>query len=153
MTQQDVIKKFMEALSNHNFNSATNDGSSYTPSKAMLNAAIRACSQYNGIDDAITKFLTTIKNATTRDEVYTACGIDTTNADTGGITGLDAGSSTEQKTADTTVLEIGNLYQSVLDHSQIIYTGDNGWLARQGKFSSRLNLFLWRRFNQRRRRR
>lgn len=129
MTQLDVVKKFMATLSNHNFNAATNDGSNYTPAKAMLDQAIRACSQYDGIDDAIQKFLAAIKGADTRDAVYTVCGIDTTNADTGGITGSDAGGSIA-KTADTTVLEIGNLYQSVLDHSQIIFTGDNGWLVK-----------------------
>ena len=130
MTQLEVIKQFMKTLSDHNFTAATNDGSKYSPAKAMLDEAIRACSHYDGIDDAIQKFLTAIKNSSTRNEAFTVCGIDTTNADTGGITGFDEGSSAEQKTSDTTVLEVGNFYSATDGARQIIYTGDNGWLVQ-----------------------
>ena len=130
MTQLEVIKKFMASLTEHGYTSSTNDGSENPPSKAMLDLAIRACSSYDGIDDAISKFLAAAKSAKTNDEFYAACGINTKNADTGGITGLDAGGTTE-KTADTTVLEIGNLYQATDNAaSQVIYTGDNGWLVK-----------------------
>ena len=95
----------------------------------MLDEAIRACSHYDGIDDAIQKFLTAIKNSSTRNEAFTVCGIDTTNADTGGITGFDAGSSSTQKDASAIVPEVGSLEN---------FTGNeftaNGLTIRLAKF-------------------
>ena len=75
-----------------------------------LDAAIRACSNYQStqelIDDFVAKCNTMRgKNAQTINNFLKhTCGIDLYNNDTGAITGLDAGGSTE-KTAETVVPE------------------------------------------------
>ena len=58
MTAQEVIKNFMATLDNHGYNN--NNGDVATK---MLDAAIKACSKFEGIDDAISQFLTDQKKA------------------------------------------------------------------------------------------
>ena len=140
MAQLDVIKKFMSTLNVHTFNSSTNDGTNYSPSKAMLDEAIKASTHYNGIDDAISSFLSDMQNSTSLDEAFGKCGIDTTNSDTGAITGYDVNPKNPVKTQDTIVLEIGNLYRAAMySDRQIINTGDNGWLVEATSFNDTIN--------------
>ena len=121
-TAQDVIKKFMASL-----DKTTKSGT------AALDEAIKACSnsKFTTIQSVIDKMVSdckTTNNATNFLKNY--CGIDLTNADTGAITGLDAGGSTA-KTAESIVPESGNL---------INFTGNsfttNGITFKLAKFDS-----------------
>ncbi len=118
MTQLEVIWKFMEALNN----------TTKTDSTEMLDEAIQACSDYDGIEDARQQFLAAAKAASDSTTFLTQCGINVSNTDTGGITGADTGGSVT-KTSDTTVWEIANTYtaNSSATAAQNIFTGTNGW--------------------------
>ena len=118
MTQLEVIWKFMASLSDANS----------SDNKTMLDAAVRACSNYDGIEDALAEFLAAAKSAKDSTTFLAECGINVSNSDTGGITGSDAGGSVT-KTADTTVWEIANTYTANANATaaQKIFTGDNGW--------------------------
>ena len=97
-TQQGVIKKFMAAL-----DTTTLSGT------AALDAAVRACSNFNSISDVISQMVSdcSVANSATN-FLKNYCGIDLDNSDTGAITGSDAGGSTV-KTAESIVPEIGSL--------------------------------------------
>ena len=102
MTQLEVIKKFVGALNKHDYTS--DGGEDVTMSKNILDQAIRACSNYDGVDDAISKFLADAKAAPDSDTfLMDVCGINVHNQDTGGITGFDTGISKVERTSDTTV--------------------------------------------------
>ena len=97
-TQQEVIKKFMASLDKTNLSGT-----------AALNAAVKACSNFNTAQEAIDQMVSDCQNtnnATTFLQDY--CGIDLTNDDTGAITGSDAGGTTV-KTAESVVPEVGSL--------------------------------------------
>ena len=144
MTQQEVIKAFMAKLNTHGF-----DNSDGNVSTKMLDAAIRACSRFNGIQDAINNFMAAQSNSTSpADFLRDYCGIvlpyttyeksdgvtyvsgDTGNTDTGAITGSDTGGSTTPKTAGSIVPESGNKYTAgTVNAAQIINTGTNDWIV------------------------
>ena len=94
--QREVIRRFMASLDK-------------TPFKGTdaLDAAVRACSDFGGIDELIDQFISDCENAESADDfLKTYCGIDLDNEDTGAITGADAGGDTV-KTAESIVEESG----------------------------------------------
>ena len=95
-TQQDVIKKFMKSL----------DDTKLKGTEA-LDEAIKACSNFKGIQDAINHMVKDCKNSSSGYYFLRKyCGIDLYNDDTGAITGYDAGGS-KVKTAESIVPESG----------------------------------------------
>ena len=138
-TQLEVIKIFMDVLNKHGY---TGTDTSKIAIQA-LDEAIRTCSQYSGIEDAINKFKTELFNAyrnkTTSETEGTilkkVCGIDLSNNDTGAITGLDAGGSTvkgkndivpEDTSTDYSIKK----YTATTSTGQLIYTSSNGkWIV------------------------
>ena len=102
ITPQDVIKTFMKSLDNATSSNAT----------TMLDDAIKACSNFSGIDDAINHFINHLQTNGASKFLTDCCGIILNNTDTGAITGLDAGSSTSAKTASSIVNESGSLNTS-----------------------------------------
>ena len=106
-SQIDVIKAFMASLDTSTTSSAT----------TMLDNAVKACSTFSGIGDAINHFLydASIYDASTF--LTERCGIILGNDDTGAITGSDAGTTTTDKTASSVVLESGSIDTSFLGTS------------------------------------
>ncbi len=97
-TQQEVIKKFMKSL-----DTTTKSGT------AALDEAIKACSTFKNMQDAVDKMVADCKAAKSADDfLKTYCGIILDNDDTGAITGSDAGGSTV-KTKESIVPESGSL--------------------------------------------
>ncbi|MBQ9480088.1 MAG: hypothetical protein IJU71_11120, partial [Selenomonadaceae bacterium] len=97
-TGKEVIQAFMRSLDN-----TTLKG------QAALNEAVRACSNFNGIDDLINQFVADCRSAASGDAfLRDYCGIDLSNNDTGAISGYDAGGSTV-KTAESIVPESGSM--------------------------------------------
>ena len=97
-TQQEVIKKFMASL-----DKTTLKGT------AALDEAIRACSNFNSLQEAFNKMVSDCSNASSADDfLKNYCGIILDNEDTGAITGSDAGGS-KVKTAESIVPESGSL--------------------------------------------
>lgn len=106
-SQKEVIQKFMESL----------EKSTKTTSTEMLDEAIQACSNFNGIDDAVANFLHDASVASDGSDFLTNyCGIILGNTDTGAITGSDAG-GTSVKSAVDIVSEIGSLNTNFTDTS------------------------------------
>ncbi len=108
VTQQDVIRKFMESLDRANTSSAVtmlNDAIAYasdyqyTTIQQVIDAMISDCRSYNNSDgdNGWRYFL--------RDK----CGIDLTNGDTGALTGAETGGSSYEKGASSVVRESGSL--------------------------------------------
>ena len=100
MTQQEVIKRFMYSLK-------TTDK---TRKDAVSEAVYYAASnKFTNLDNLKNQFLSDIEK-TNNAEIFLKkyCGINLNNADTGAITGSDAGSGTV-KTASSVVLESGNV--------------------------------------------
>ncbi|MBR1579780.1 MAG: hypothetical protein IJ668_04705, partial [Selenomonadaceae bacterium] len=98
-TGKEVIQAFMRSLDN-----TTLKG------QAALDEAVRACSNFNGINDLINQFVSDCQNAPDGDSfLKDYCGIDLDNNDTGAISGYDAGSTTYQKTAESIVPEYGSM--------------------------------------------
>ena len=119
ITQQSTIKSFMKSL----------DDTVKTPARDALNAAVNYASvgYFPTWDSLINRFVSDVQNhggkaanngyniengqnkveESTDTFLKTFCGIDLSNADTGAITGLDAGGVL--KTADTVVPESGTL--------------------------------------------
>ena len=99
MTQQEVIKKFMESLDKTKkkgeaaLDEAIQACSTFKSFRALRNSMIKDCDNTGGDGD---------------DFLNTYCGINLDNKDTGAITGFDAGGSTV-KTASTVVPEDGSL--------------------------------------------
>ncbi len=90
--KQEVIKKFMQSLD------------TTSPSDlAALNEAVKACSNFPGLQSVINKLINDCKGATST-EIFLKekCGINLDNTDTGAITGLDAGGA-KVKTAKSVV--------------------------------------------------
>lgn len=97
VTQQDVIKKFVESL----------DKTSLRGTSAV-DEAVRACSKFTSYSDLMNHFLADRNNASSGDDFLKRyCGINLDNADTGAITGADAGGSVV-KTAESIVPESGS---------------------------------------------
>ena len=97
-TQQEVIKKFMASLDKTNLKGT-----------AALDEAIRACSNFNSLQEAFNKMVSDCSNASSADDfLKNYCGIILDNEDTGAITGSDAGGS-KVKTAESIVPESGSL--------------------------------------------
>ena len=139
-TGKEVIQAFMRSLDN-----TTLKG------QAALDEAIRACSNYNGINDLIDQFVADCRNAASGDAfLRDYCGINLSNNDTGAISGYDAGSTTYQKTAESIVPESGSMrtftgssftvkgltvtvpYQSSMtEHQKIIVNGLYSWWIEQ----------------------
>ena len=95
-TQQEVIKAFMESLD-----------TTKTSGVKALNAAVKACLDFNDLQSVIDKLISDCKNATsTKAFLKEKCGIILDNEDTGAITGWDAGGS-KIKTAESIVPESG----------------------------------------------
>ena len=92
--QQEVIRRFMASLDK-------------TPLEGTdaVDAAVRACSDFDDLDALIDQFISDCENAD--DFLKNYCGIDLDNEDTGAITGFDAGGSTV-KTNESIVLESGD---------------------------------------------
>ena len=92
--QNEVIKTFMASL-----DKTTLKGT------AALDEAIKACSNFNGIQDAIDHMISDCKTALNTDStgeyfLRKYCGIDCWNDDTGAITGSDAGGSVVKNAED-----------------------------------------------------
>ena len=133
MTQQEAIKIFMSVLNTHGYSviSSSDETTNHTVSKQMLDEAIRTCSGYDGIEDAISKFISACTNATgdtVNAKLLEVCGIDLDNDDTGAITGYDAGGSAV-KTSQSVVQEKANKYTASTSTAQNITTGSNGWIV------------------------
>ena len=102
----DVIKNFMGYL-----DTTTDTGTT------ALDGAIKACSNFNSIQEAIDQMIADVGSASSATEFLSdKCDINLTNADTGAITGLDAGGSTT-KDKYSIVPEYGSLDTS--------FTGDS----------------------------
>ena len=81
-SQQEVIKKFMASL-----DTTTKNGA------AALNEAIKSCSTFTGMQDAIDQMVADCKKAKSADDfLKTYCGINLDNTDTGAIIGYAFGS-------------------------------------------------------------
>ena len=99
-TQHDVLKTFMSSL----------DKTTLTGTEAALDEAIKACSNFSGIQNAIDSFMSDCRNASDVDTfLKDYCGIILDNADTGAITGWDTGGLTV-KDSDSVVPETGDAY-------------------------------------------
>ena len=135
-TQHDVLKSFMNSLRN----------TTYTDTTSALNEAVTKCSGFSSMQEAINNFLSDCRNASDADtflEKY--CGIRLGNADTGAITGWDAGGTTV-KDAESVVPESGDAYypsgttitkrgftltipssSSLTSQQQLVVQGLNSW--------------------------
>lgn len=104
-TQQEVIKAFMASLDTTTLQSAE-----------ALDEAIRACSTFNSFAEIKATMMNDVDNAMSGDDFLKRfCGIDSSNEDTGAITGLNAGGTTV-KTTESIVPEEGDIE---------IFTGDS----------------------------
>lgn len=109
MTALESIKKFMSSLSNSNLKGS-----------AALDAAVKACSDFDGVQEAINLMLSQASSANSATEfLENQCGIILDNSDTGAITGSDAGGETT-KTAEKIVPE----------SSSVIYPTSNTFSIR-----------------------
>ena len=96
VTPQEVIKKFMSALDKTNKKGI-----------AAVDEAVRASSNFGSMSEVIAKMVEDCKQVNKADHfLRDKCGIILDNADTGAITGWDAGTSIV-KTAETVVNEVG----------------------------------------------
>ncbi|MBR4151455.1 MAG: hypothetical protein IKT98_00670, partial [Selenomonadaceae bacterium] len=147
MTPQQVIKNFMEALDTHSFKSSgTSEANKQALAKDILDQAIKASSNFNGIQDLIDSFISDCRSYNEADSsngwinfLKEKCGIDLDNIDTGAITGSDAnitldsgaviGTGVEKSKANI-VPEYGNYYEAMTDAPQSIDTGTNGWIIK-----------------------
>ena len=92
----DVLKKFMSSL-----DETTKTG------EAALDEAVQACSEFSGIEELISSFVTDSRFATNSSTfLQSSCDIQLYNADTGAISGSDAGGAVV-KDADSVVPESG----------------------------------------------
>jgi Ca2+-binding RTX toxin-like protein len=83
VTQQEVIKKFVESLDKTNLRGT-----------AAIDEAVRACSNFKSYSDLMNHILMDRKLSANGDEfLKNYCGIDFDTSDTGAITGSDAGGS------------------------------------------------------------
>ena len=134
-TQQDVIKNFMTAL----------DNTTLTSTEAALDEAVKACSNFNSIQEVIDQFISDCRNVGDADTfLKNYCGIYLDNADTGAITGWDTG-GLYYKDEDNAVSESGaasyptgssitkrglTLYLpsgSLTDQQKLVIQGLNSW--------------------------
>lgn len=93
-TQQEVIKAFMKSL-----DKTTKSG------RTAINSAVKACSNFKSLQDVVDNLISDCQSATSADNfLLEKCGIIIGNADTGAITGKDAGGS-KIKTAESIVSE------------------------------------------------
>ncbi len=121
-SQLNVIKKFMSSL----------DTTTLSGTEALDKAVKYASGGYfSNITDAINKMIADCKSLGATNFLLKKCGIILNNADTGAITGSDAGGKTT-KTADSVVPESGSLDTSFKDTS---FT-TNGLTFRLGKTTS-----------------
>ena len=98
MSQQEIIKKFMASLDN-----TTLSGT------AAVDEAIRACSNFDSMQEVKNKMIEDCTNAKNADDfLKNYCGINLDNEDTGAITGADAGGNTII-TEESTIPESGNI--------------------------------------------
>ena len=94
---QEVIKVFMRSL----------DQTTLTGISAV-DEAIRACSNFDGLEDLISRFIDDRRKSLNGNTfLRNYCGIILDNADTGAITGYDAGGSSIVKTTESIVPESG----------------------------------------------
>jgi hypothetical protein len=94
-TQEEVIKKFVKSLDKTNLKGT-----------AAVDEAVRACSNFKSYSDLMDHILMDRKLSSSGDEFLKKyCGIDFDTADTGAITGSDAGGRIV-KTAESVVPEI-----------------------------------------------
>ncbi|MBR1730032.1 MAG: hypothetical protein IJ728_10975, partial [Selenomonadaceae bacterium] len=108
--QQEVIKKFMASL-----DKTTKKGT------AALDEAIKACSNFNTIQEVINKMINDCENASSADDFlknYCGINLDSSNKDTGAITGSDAGGS-KVKTAVSIVPESGSIKNFTSDSFKV----------------------------------
>ena len=86
----DIMKKFMASL----------DTTTLTGT-AALDEAVKACSNFNTAQDVIDQMIADIKSSSSAtDFLQNKCGIILSNADTGAITGSDAGGAKSKNAAD-----------------------------------------------------
>ena len=103
-TQKEVIKTFMKALETHTLTKKSNE-TDVAFTTRIIDAAIKACSKFSGVQAVIDQMLADCKNANnTTTFLKNYCGIDLSNNDTGAITGSDTGGTTT-KTAQSIVPE------------------------------------------------
>ena len=143
-TQKDIIQAFMQSLNNHNYTAKmetkTEDGRpkiSYVTDEAAKNAlddAIKSCSRYKTMQEAIDSFIEACKSATGNNDderinnFLETCGITLDNTDTGALIGSDvSGNSNDTKSANNIVPEYANLYVAKTSAGQTIETGTHGW--------------------------
>lgn len=144
MTQLEVIKKFVESIKNHDYSptygTQKTDDANFDLTKSMMDEAIRTCSHYNGIEEAIKEFLSQAKNSPDSDTfLLNVCGINVYNSDTGGIAGYDTGISKIERTSDSTVWKIGNTYTAKNSEAQNINTGSHGWIINATDYNDTIN--------------
>ena len=128
ITPQSVIKTFMRSLDNATSSDAT----------TMLDDAIKACSSFTGINDAINHFMNHLKVNGSSKFLTDCCGIILNNTDTGAITGSDAGCSTSSKTASSIVPETGSLDTTFTDSSFTTEPVPSPKISPNGQFSALL---------------
>lgn len=93
-TQQDILKNFVSSLDKTNLRGTS-----------AVDEAIKSCSKFTSYTDLINHFLADRNNSASGDDFLKRyCGINLDNADTGAITGSDAGGSVV-KTAESIVPE------------------------------------------------
>lgn len=98
LTAQGVIKNFMSALDKTKLSGV-----------AAVSQAIQACSNFSGVDELIDKMVEDCRRVNNADKfLRDYCNIIFDNADTGAITGWDAGTAAV-KTAESVVDESGAL--------------------------------------------
>lgn len=103
-TQKEVIMTFMKALDVHTIK-RSNFSSDKEFTTNILDFAVKACSNFGGMQKAINQMLADQKKAGNADTFLKKyCGINLANTDTGAITGKDAGGS-KVKTATSIVPE------------------------------------------------
>ena len=77
----EVMKRFVQSMANSKLNT-----------KAKLDEAVKACSHFNSLQEVINQLLSDRKNASDAETFLKKyCGIFLDNADTGAVTGWDAG--------------------------------------------------------------
>ncbi len=103
----DVIKNFVHALDKTKLSG-----------KMALDEAIKSCSNFVGIRNALENFIKDCTNVSS-DTVLRNCGINLKNDDTGAITGLDAGGSVS-KSSKSIVSESGSLKTVTPGSSEVI---------------------------------
>ncbi len=134
-TQQDVMKKFMASF----------DTTTLSKTNA-LDEAVRACSNFGSIDDAINQMISDCETYNAADTtngwknfLLEKCGINLDNNDTGAISGLDAGGAVYEKTAESVVPE-NDSFENFTGSS---FTTEGATFTLTGSLDTEDKKFIW----------